>query len=116
MHKVIDLTRSNTREVAVPNSVGDYDGEGLDRLAFKADGHFVEQPNRWGDPHQTLQQNLFLQALDACLKRLPPVLGRLFLMREWLELSSPGVCRELSLTPTTFMCSCTAPGCACRSA
>ena len=105
-HKVIDLIHSNTREIAAPdggdeNSSGNDDDE-LDKLAFKADGHFVDPPNEWGDPHQTLQQRQFFQVLDACMERLPPALGRLFLMREWLELSSQEVCKELSLTPTNL--------------
>ena len=28
--------------------------------------------------------------------------GRLFLMREWLELSSPEICKELSMTSTNL--------------
>jgi RNA polymerase sigma-70 factor (TIGR02943 family) len=104
-HKVIDLIRSNARLVALPDAQADQnDGEGdeLDRLAFKADGHFAEMPNDWGDPHQTLQQVQFFEVLDACMERLPPALGRLFLMREWLQLSSQEVCKELSLTPTNL--------------
>ena len=101
-HKVIDLIRSNTREVATPDEGSDSDGDELDKLAFKTDGHFVNAPNDWGDPHQTLQQSQFFQVLDACMERLPPALGRLFLMREWLELSSQEVCKELSVTPTNL--------------
>lgn len=101
-HKVIDLLRSNARLVTLPDRQGEDDGDELERLSFKSDGHFAETPNDWGDPHQTLQQTQFFQVLDACLERLPPALGRLFLMREWLELSSQEVCKELCLTPTNF--------------
>jgi RNA polymerase sigma-70 factor (TIGR02943 family) len=101
-HKVIDTLRSHSREVAAPLDELDSDGDELDRLVFKADGHFAETPNDWGDPHQTLQQRQFFQVLDACVERLPPALGRLFLMREWLELSSQDCCKELSLTPTNL--------------
>ncbi|MGH8859429.1 MAG: sigma-70 family RNA polymerase sigma factor [Polaromonas sp.] len=101
-HKVIDLIRSNARLVAVPDPQADDEGDELDRLAFKADGHFAEAPNDWGSPDQTLQQVQFFEVLDACMERLPPALGRLFLMREWLELSSQEVCKELSLTPTNL--------------
>ena len=59
-------------------------------------------PNDWGNPDKTLQQVQFFKVLDACMERLPPALGRLFLMREWLELSSQEVCKELSLTPTNL--------------
>lgn len=101
-HKVIDLIRSNAREVAAPDPGVDEEGDALDKLAFKADGHFASPPSDWGDPHQTLQQRQFFQVLDVCVERLPPGLGRLFLMREWLELSCDEVCKELSLTPTNL--------------
>lgn len=101
-HKVIDMIRSNTREMCLADSDAEAEGDELDKLAFKADGHFVEQPAQWGDPHQTLQQQQFFEVLDTCMARLPPALGRLFLMREWLELSSTEVCKELALTPTNL--------------
>ena len=101
-HKVIDLIRCHTREISAPESEADNEGDELDRLAFKTDGHFVEPPASWGDPHQTLQQRQFFEVLEACIERLPPALGRLFLMREWLELSSQEVCKELALTPTNL--------------
>jgi RNA polymerase sigma-70 factor (ECF subfamily) len=101
-HKVIDLIRINARTVATADSSSDEDADELDRLQFKADGHFAESPNDWGNPDQTLQQAQFFAVLDACVERLPPALGRLFLMREWLEMSSPEVCKELSITPTNL--------------
>lgn len=100
-HKVIDLIRSHARVVALPETPDD-DGDELDRLQFKADGHFAEAPNDWGDPQQSLQQAQFFEVLEACLERLPPALGRLFLMREWMELSSQEVCKELAITPTNL--------------
>jgi DNA-directed RNA polymerase specialized sigma24 family protein len=36
------------------------------------------------------------------MEKLPAQLGRLFLMREWLELSSEEICKELKLTSTNF--------------
>lgn len=101
-HKVIDLIRSNAREVALPDTGLDNEADELDRLAFTSDGHFASPPNDWGDPHQTLQQSQFFKVLDACVERLPPALGRLFLMREWLEMSSQECCKELALTPTNL--------------
>ena len=101
-HKVIDMIRSNCREATAPDSGEDSDNDEIDRLAFKTDGHFVESPNDWGDPHKTLQQSQFFVVLDACMERLPPSLGRVFLMREWLELSCDEVCKELSVTPTNL--------------
>ena len=101
-HKVIDIIRLNKREMSVLDSDPDDESDGLDRLAFKADGHFVDPLASWGDPHQTLQQRQFFEVLDICMERLPPTLGRLFLMREWLELSSAELCKELAITPTNL--------------
>jgi RNA polymerase sigma-70 factor (TIGR02943 family) len=101
-HKVIDLIRSNAREVSLPDRDGDDEADELDKLAFRADGHFASPPQAWGDPQQVLAQGQFFRVLDACVERLPPALGRLFLMREWLELSCEEVCKELSLTPTNL--------------
>lgn len=98
-HKVIDLIRSNARRVVAPEAFDD-EGDELERLEFQTDGHFLGSPNDWGHPDKALQQIQFFVVLDACMERLPPALGRLFLMREWLELSCPEVCKELSIMPT----------------
>ena len=101
-YTVIDMIRLNSREMALPDSDTGNDSDELDKLAFQADGHFVEPPNAWGDPRKTLQQNQFFQVLDICMERLPLALGLIFLMREWLELSCDEVCKELSVTPTNL--------------
>lgn len=101
-HKVIDLIRINARTVTAPDTSSDEEADELDRLQFKADGHFAQSPNDWGSPDQSLQQAQFFAVLELCVERLPPSLGRLFLMREWLEMSSPEVCKELSITPTNL--------------
>ncbi len=40
--------------------------------------------------------------LEACTEKLPTVMGRVFLMREWLELSCEDICKELGLTSTNL--------------
>lgn len=101
-HKIVDLLRRNRREAVV--DLWDDDGatDPLEQMAFHADGHFMEVPADWGDPQQDLQTRQFFAVLEACTDKLPPVQGRLFLMREWLELSSEEICKELALTPTNF--------------
>ena len=100
-HKVIDVLRQRKREVSLDVEPGD-GGEELDALAFKADGHFANAPADWGDPQQELSSRQFFQVLEACTDKLPPAMGRIFLMREWLELSSEDICKELQLTPTNL--------------
>jgi RNA polymerase sigma-70 factor (ECF subfamily) len=100
-HKVIDQLRQRKREVALDTDPGD-GSEELDALVFKADGHYASPPAEWGDPEQELNSRQFFQVLEACTDKLPAAMGRVFLMREWLELSSEEICKELALTPTNL--------------
>lgn len=104
-HKVIDLIRANQREISREALNPEGEGEGsleLDGLGFKPDGHYIQPPTDWGNPEQDLSSRQFMQILEACTEKLPNTLGRVFLMREWLELSAEEVCKELSLTPTNL--------------
>jgi RNA polymerase sigma-70 factor (TIGR02943 family) len=100
-HKVVDALRSHQREVTVGDSHDD-NADPLDDMAFKPDGHFQERPADWGNPQQDLQSRQFMAVLEACTDKLPAVQGRLFLMREWLEMSSEEICKELQLTSTNL--------------
>jgi RNA polymerase sigma-70 factor (ECF subfamily) len=101
-HKIIDLLRLRQREVALDSGSDEDNVDWLEHLAFKKDGHFVERPADWGNPEQDLNSRQFMAVMDACTQKLPPVQGRLFLMREWLEMSSEEICKELALTPTNL--------------
>ena len=101
-HKVIDALRHHRREMST-SPLNDNDGsDPMDYIAFKVDGHFEEAPAKWGNPEQEMSSRQFVEVLEACATQLPTVQGRLFLMREWLELSSDEICKELELTPTNL--------------
>ena len=101
-HKIIDAIRQRSREVVLDSDSDDDRADPLEHMAFKADGHFAEKPADWGNPERDLQSQQFFAVLEACTEKLPAAQGRLFLMREWLELSSEDICKELSLTPTNL--------------
>lgn len=101
-HKVIDALRHHHREVGAGQSEGDGDADLLDGIGFKPDGHFAETPAEWGNPEQHLHSRQFFEVMELCVSKLPAGQGRLFLMREWLELSSEEICKELTLTPTNL--------------
>ena len=101
-HKIIDAMRQRRREVALDSGSDDDSADPLDQFAFRADGHHIEAPADWGNPEQDLGSRQFMVVLEACTEKLPPVQGRLFLMREWLEMSSEDICKELTLTPTNL--------------
>lgn len=101
-HKVIDAMRQRAREVCSVSQADDDNEDPLDYVGFKADGHFREPPADWGNPEQQTSSRQFFEVLELCASQLPVVQGRLFLMREWLELSSEEICKELQLTPTNL--------------
>lgn len=101
-HKVIDALRQHGREVCTSDDLQDSREDPLDYIGFKADGHFSEPPADWGNPEQQASSRQFFEVLEACTQQLPAVQARLFLMREWLELSSEDICKELQLTPTNL--------------
>lgn len=101
-HKVIDAIRHHSREISGLPAGEDESSDPLDYLGFKPDGHFTQAPADWGNPEQQLHSRQFFEVLEACTTKLPPTQGRLFLMREWLELPSDEICKELDLTPTNL--------------
>jgi RNA polymerase sigma-70 factor (TIGR02943 family) len=101
-HKVIDALRHHSREISGLNPGVDEDTDPLEYLGFKANGHYAQRPADWGNPEQEFSSRQFFEVLEACTTKLPPAQGRLFLMREWLELSSDEICKELNLTSTNF--------------
>lgn len=101
-HKVIDMLRQHGREVSTSADVDDDQTDLLNLIGFKPDGHFAHMPADWGNPEQDLRNLQFLKVMDACVEKLPVTQGRLFLMREWLELSVEDICKELSLTSTNL--------------
>ena len=102
-HKIIDSMRLRRREVLLDaGSTEDSSADPFEYLAFKTDGHFAERPADWGDPEQDLSNQQFMAVLDACTEKLPAVQARLFLMREWLGMSSDEICKELAITSTNL--------------
>jgi len=101
-HKIIDLLRQHGREVSSSPASEDDETDPLDWIAYQTDGHFTEAPADWGNPEQDLRSRQFMVIMEACASKLPTMQGRLFLMREWLELSVEDICKDLNLTPTNL--------------
>jgi RNA polymerase sigma-70 factor (ECF subfamily) len=71
--------------------------DAIDAL-FAADGHTRDMPRQWGNPDGTLEQKDFFRVLEVCLEKLPAQTARIFMMREWLELDTDEICKELAIT------------------
>jgi RNA polymerase sigma-70 factor (ECF subfamily) len=96
-HKIIDLLRRGKREVRIEAENDGSDADVIDAL-FRADGHTIDMPRQWGDPDAALEQKDFFRILEICLERLPPKTARIFMMREWLELDTEEICKELGIS------------------
>lgn len=95
--KIIDALRAATREQRIEAGDDQSDEELIDAL-FIEDGHTRAMPREWGNPDATLEQKDFFRVLEVCLEKLPAKTARVFMMREWLELDTDEICKELTIT------------------
>ena|SRR6185312_17512939 len=93
-HKIIDALRLSGRERQFDTAEGQPDDDFVDAL-FKPDGHTVDMPRNWGDPDAALEQKDFFRVMEICMENLPEKTARIFIMREWLELETDEICKEL---------------------
>src|SRR6267154_155284 len=98
-HKIIDQFRRAAKEISIDAATEAAQVESFDEL-YTADGHRVDQPREWGDPESAYSRVQFFDVLQLCLDELPPALARVFMMREWLELETAQICKELGVTAT----------------
>jgi RNA polymerase sigma-70 factor (ECF subfamily) len=95
--KIIDVLRRRGREVHIEPLDEQSMDNALDAL-FAADGHWQDPPPAWQQPEKSLEQRQFFETLQACVDRLPERVGRVFMMREWLEREVDEICAELGIT------------------
>ena len=98
-HKVVDQLRRHTREATL---LTPEDGDDLDESLFDRTGHWTDRPQDWGSPEAACGQRQFFEVLEACCDHLPATQGRVFMMREWLELDTEEICKELQITSTNL--------------
>lgn len=96
-HKIIDALRAAGRIRQFEPAEDQSEDDLIDAL-FAADGHTVEKPRPWGNPDAVLEQKDFFRVMEICLEKLPANTARLFLMREWLELETDEICKEMAIT------------------
>jgi RNA polymerase sigma-70 factor, ECF subfamily len=96
-HKLVDYVRRCSREVAITTTEDESIDDAIEAL-FKEDGHWQDKPQAWAEPEASLEQTQLRAALELCLEQLPARLGRVFMMREWLEKETSEVCDELGIT------------------
>lgn len=95
-NKIVDELRRGSR-----NKTDAIAEAALDEMVaslFNEREHWDETPSTWGDPHSCLEQKRFWEVLDACLTALPASPARVFMMREFLDLETAEICKELAIS------------------
>lgn len=100
-NKIADILRKRHRTVEVTNLAGNSADEDEDfSNLFDEKGHWANgmEPKHWGDPEQSLNNDKFWIVLEACLENLPERQAKVFMMREYLGLSSDEICENETLS------------------
>ena len=100
-HKIVDAIRRKSREPAFATLDEECQIDDFDAL-FDETGHWENPPADWGDPESQLSRQQFFDVMQFCLEKLPPNTGRVFMMREVLELETTEICKELRITSTNL--------------
>ena len=94
--KIVDHFRRSKGHQYVDNF--DEAAAGIDR-AFDHTGHWSVKPNDWNvNPGKVFEQQEFIGILYQCIAKLPDRLAEIFMLREFEELSTVQICRQLEIT------------------
>ncbi len=98
-HKITDLLRYRQRWVDVEKQPDSADEEALPSV-FDTRGfwHQEDRPNRWAQPVEAIDDAHFWRVFEVCLEDLPPAQGRVFMMREFIELDSEEICQSVDIS------------------
>lgn len=100
-HKIADLLRQQRRWQPLQAQAEDElaDHAVLDQLfSERHHWHMSQRPTVWRQPDQAAEDHHFWRVFDLCLKALPPAQGRVFMMREFIELESQEICAATGLS------------------
>lgn len=99
-NKIADILRQRQRRPinASQMTMGDDCGALPDVFDRRGMWRDASKPSRWEDPEAEIHSSQFLAIFDACLNRLPVQQGRIFMMREMVEMETAEICTELGLT------------------
>jgi len=98
-HKITDYVRKQIRDRNLSNSLE------LDPTSdfFDANGQWQQPVHEWADDPERLSSNQeFLQALNACITKLPEQHRHVFSLRELSGEDTEAICKTCDITPTNL--------------
>lgn len=105
-NKIADTFRQRQRLVYAGSmsKAGEDEDDGGEASLFDIRGFWQphERPLDWGDPESSFHQDDFWRVFTACLDGLPPRQARVLMMREFVELETEEICRNVDMTVTNL--------------
>lgn len=99
-NKIADTLRQRHRMVEASQLLhSDEEDEDFQEL-FDRKGFWQadERPQEWAHPETAIKNAQFWRIFETCLNHLPGQQGRVFMMREFIELDSNEICSALNLS------------------
>lgn len=100
-NKIADILRKRHRTVELTNLASNSLDEDEDfSNMFDETGHWANglNPTDWGDPEKSFKEDQFWLVLETCLENLPERQAKVFMMREYIGLSTEEICGSESLS------------------
>ncbi|QWF71595.1 sigma-70 family RNA polymerase sigma factor [Methylomonas paludis] len=103
-YKIADHWRRNQNEEPLPAYAGnDHDADSAaDDDFFLEDGHWTNPPQTWADPEAAFKQLEFWAIYEICQQNLPPLMAKVFMLRELVGLEAAEICQETALTEANY--------------
>lgn len=98
-HKILDILRKRSREPQLNVEDGEDESELVDTL-FKENGHWTDPPQRWANPEQSMENTHFWKIFEQCNQHMPINTARVFMMREFMDMTTEEICQELAISTT----------------
>ncbi len=99
-NKIADTLRQKQRMVDASSLLHeDEEAEDFSEL-FDHKGFWQsdEKPANWGNPQNALHQRQFWKVFELCLENLPGNQARVFMMKEFVELETPEICKTVGIS------------------
>lgn len=100
-HKILDLRRKQQREGELPNTDEEQDPyENISAQSFDNQGHWISPPQTWANPSLSFENQKFWEVFEMCNQRMPLNSAQAFMMREFMDMSTEEICKELAISTT----------------
>lgn len=107
-NKIIDELRISKKYIAVGDFYNDGDDDLLLTTLFDQTGHWQADnkpglfDDSWCNTDGGIEQDEFWQVLEMCLTNLPAEQARVFLMKEYMEMTTDEICETCQITRQNF--------------